>query len=370
MGFIRLIIILLIFASISFAQEENKDNTISTQTEEIKQSDNLIIPEEEGYRIYVVQKGDTLWDITHNILKEPFLWPKVWNANPEIKNPDLIYPGQKIKIPISVLKEELAQKREEMEIRPEEIKKVEPPVGIEERKKTEEDKREIAKTETPVIETMFPEKKEYLADLFLVLASGYISKTIPDDGTIIGSPSGREIFGKGDHVYIKTLSNNKGDRFYIINPVSKVKHPDTKDYLGYLIEIKGIIEITGKESGYTKAVITESFSEIYINDKLQTFYLIEPVLKPENPLYPKINGCVVATRHLNTTSGFIYDVIYIDKGSKDGITTGSIINALSRSHPRIQIGQVQVINVREETSTAIVIKSLKEIVRGDRVINE
>ncbi len=51
---------------------------------------------------YVVKKGDCLWFIAgfKDIYGDSFLWPVIYNANKKkIKNPNLIYPGQKLLIP-------------------------------------------------------------------------------------------------------------------------------------------------------------------------------------------------------------------------------------------------------------------------------
>ncbi|MEZ8106410.1 LysM peptidoglycan-binding domain-containing protein [Vibrio cortegadensis] len=45
---------------------------------------------------YIVVKGDTLWDISALYLDHPWLWPRLWQINPDIENPHLIYPGDRL----------------------------------------------------------------------------------------------------------------------------------------------------------------------------------------------------------------------------------------------------------------------------------
>lgn len=59
---------------------------------------------------YVVKEGDTLWGLSKQFLGNPFEWPRLYayNNRPDvirktgkgIKNPDLIYIGQKLMIPV------------------------------------------------------------------------------------------------------------------------------------------------------------------------------------------------------------------------------------------------------------------------------
>lgn len=45
---------------------------------------------------YVIQPGDTLWDISTRFLGDAYAWPQLWSVNEYITNPHWIYPGNRI----------------------------------------------------------------------------------------------------------------------------------------------------------------------------------------------------------------------------------------------------------------------------------
>lgn len=59
-------------------------------------------PPEIKVEYYLIQKGDTLSAVAKKFYGKASDYPKIFAANREvIKDPDLIYPGQKIRIPLN-----------------------------------------------------------------------------------------------------------------------------------------------------------------------------------------------------------------------------------------------------------------------------
>ncbi len=301
-----------------------------------------IMAAETDYVEYTVKKGDTLWDITGGKLSDPFQWPNVWKENPNVKNPDLIFPGQRLRLPRYMLQKQINIKLpEEKEVR---------------KKRPVPEERAI---------TILP-RKPFVVEADMLAAIGYIDKETPRVGKIVSTPDGRTIIGKDDYAYIKLYNNavpEKGRKFYTVRSLGVIKHPSTGKVLGKLIEVTGVVEVTGQEAGYTKAKVIKSFIEIQTGDPIDNYYPVEsfPLVKGKSPA---VSGTVVASRDLRLLSGN-YDIVYIDRGSVDGVVPGSVFTLISDEKPNRPIGKIQVISTRLKSAAAIVTKSETAITKGD-----
>lgn len=76
---------------------------------------------DDDTKLITIVKGDTLWDLCQEHLKDPLRWRELSKYN-DFTNPHLIYPGESLRIPLAMAKEvvdevedELAEKNAELE---------------------------------------------------------------------------------------------------------------------------------------------------------------------------------------------------------------------------------------------------------------
>jgi LysM domain len=300
----------------------------------------FVLAQTNEIKNYTVKKGDTLWSISRNELSDAFLWPKVWKENPEIANPDRLYPGQTVRIPI-YLKQAV---REEEQARPA-------------AKKAPEAQKEEVTRQEPVTPPLKP-----LVSNALFAASGYISDSVPSVGKVDGSPSGKTLFGNYDTVFLKTDNPAKvGDKFIVITALRLERPFATRDD-GYIIETAGVVEVTQVEGQDTEARIVEAFGPIRSEDRLDTYREMEAPLTTGESRKPDMDGTVIAAQDLQLLNT-LYDIVYLDKGNKDGVETGDMFRTVDiRDGHRIPTGIIQVIGTKESTSTAVIRKNLMEAV--------
>ncbi len=293
---------------------------------------------------YTIEKGDTLWSISGSELGDSFLWPKVWKENPTIPNPDRIYPGQKIIIPLYLIQKEM----EVPEVTTAPPVQPEPP-------------KEVAKEVTPPA----PEPQP-LVDRGLLISSGYIAPAIEGVGAVTGSPSGRSLFGVHDKIFVRTDKPAKiGDMFYIIRSGGPIYHPVTNNKVGYIVHILGIAEITQLKYGETEARITECYADILDGDLLDAYYVITPPIVDEPFRKPDIDGVILSSgsaRSMNSN----FDIVFIDKGRDNGIQVGDMFRTIGMvGGHHVPNGTIQIINENDTTATAVVRKASSPITSGN-----
>jgi len=319
------------------------------------------LAEEFQYKDYEVVKGDTLWGISSKELTDYYQWPLVWKENPDVKNPNRIYPGQKLRIPIGLkaAEEKAIEAVTVQEPARAEVPKAEAPV------------KEV--TVTKEVKAVKPEeprkielkKKGFLVERSAYLYAGWIGPDAPNKGTVLRSPTGATSVGMGDEIYIKPLTEVKaGDMFYVVRKSHKVLHPVTKERLGYLIEIIGSLRVESITADGVLARVMESFTEIAPGDRLDDYYEVDLPYTIDEPRKPDIKGFVVTTKQKRLLSGTL-DIVYIDRGKKDGLEPGDVLMTISPGSLARKNGIIQIISLKETTSAAVILSSSFEVRPGD-----
>lgn len=307
----------------------------------------LAFAQKQEIKEYKIQQGDTLWDISEKELNDPFLWPKVWKENPDIANPDRLVPGQTIRIPLYLIQKE---------------EKTEEPVVLEPSIEKTPVTESVQRVEPPPV----PEKP--LVSKNLYIASGSIAATINEVGKITGSPTMRTLLGNFDLIYVKTAGQVRpGDRFYVLKYPKVIMHPVTNAKVGYLVDVAGVAEIKKFEFGETVAQILTNYNDITVGDILIPYEEMTPPIVSKPFRKPDIRGYIVAARNLRDNNG-LFDVVYIDRGKKDGVEIGDMFRTVFIGKQKVPSGAVQVFAVNDTSSTAVVTESTISIIPGTMIM--
>lgn len=386
------------------AQENIAEAIVAQPTSELQ----IPVANEEADqpRDYIVIKHDTLWDISAKLLKDPFKWPEIWKKNPQLKDPNLIHPGNILRIWPNG-KVELVGQKESQPVatidttgtvekqRPEDM----PVVSLEPQEETvvvlepqaENGKagangaaaapldQQAASLTAPAVQSFSAAALEH---------QGFVSeKSISESGAIAASRDGQNYMQSGDIVFI-SLKNSAlnhdsfkiGDMFTIFQVGQKMVHPVTEKKLGHLIDILGSLEITGTDKVMAGKII-KSYKEIPVGARIrpytETIKKIE-ITKAETTIDSVVVGSLESKDYMSAG-----DVIYIDKGVKSGIRQGNVLDIYKKSNkamdpfegkkfvlPPVKVGQLIVASVNDVTSACIVIQTSAGINPGDIVRSE
>lgn len=345
------------------------------------------VPEEGGI-IHIIEKGDTLWDISGAYLRNPFLWSSIWEKNRYIKNPDLIYPGDKIVIPadkstVGEIGGQASEKADMDAVTEEPAGAISVPVATVPPVPTEPEGVEIPESiRSGFVYTSSPspvpaekgkdtvsQNPAPIIGEEMVFMGGYIADKVNSAGIITKSSDDRNVSAAGDSVNI--FFNNKkekaaiGERFMVLRKPKSIIHPKTDKYIGSIVVPVGIVEIYRIQGGDAGGRIIKSYDYISAGDQIQPLQPAVPV-KEVSRVTRGVTGYIIGSRE-ETILTAERSIVYLDRGAKDGITTGVVFN-VTGDNPNSILGELMVISVQVSTSTALVTKSIEPFGVGNKIV--
>jgi hypothetical protein len=217
-----------------------------------------------------------------------------------------------------------------------------------------------------------------------IFAGGFITtKPIFPLGLIVATQDPVLYVTEGDSIFIRLEPREEaktGDRFSIARLDKMIDHPITKARVGQLVRIVGEVVVTGRKNDQLSAQVTKSFIAVKPGDIVIPPFEILPKNLPVR-LTGKAQGALIATADEaeNLTTG---EVIFIDRGSKDGVIVGDLFSIYQTAYdymktetqersPNVQskVGEAIAVVTMEETTSAVISKSLQAIHVGDKVVS-
>ena len=319
----------------------------------------------DGAAYYLVQRGDTLWDISKRFLGSPYLWPQIWNQNKYIADAHWIYPGDPILVPrVSVVSDKAG----------------EPGVGgTGEGEAGEGVSGEGSSGAAGSGAALFAVTEEVTMQ-----CADYIIASREDESLqIIGSENGatKHTFSDRDILYLAKGTNagiKAGDVFTFHHRAYAVKHPTSGKNLGDKVETTGWGRVILVQENSSTVVVDQSCADIHAGDYLKPYAKLNVPLALRRPLADRLTpasgkaqGYVVDIAE-NAAMAATGQVISIDLGSESGVTPGSTLIVYRTMYPSVPtprnvLGEVAVLTAREKTATAKVIHSSDAILNGDQV---
>lgn len=322
--------------------------------------------------VYIVKKGDTLWDISKRFLKNPLRWREIWASNKHVKNPHWIFPGDRLLMcdyqgrPIlgkdegdgceGIINRYLGHQNLKPQVRLESINNAIPVIALDDIKN-------------------FLERSHIIA---------------PDalDATpyIVGAADQRVLAAKGQTVYARGMGLESGQNYAIYREGEPYTAVDAKGRK-YPIALELTQVATAIASKNTGDITTLEISDTY-NYEVRRGDRVLPIYDPMLPtlFYPVEAENIIQDGRVIRVQGSIGtaalgSVVTLDRGSQHGVQSGHVF-AISqqgeivtdpKTKERIQlpgqrIGQVMVFKTFDQFSYGYVLSSELPIKVGANLV--
>lgn len=308
---------------------------------------------------YTVKKGDTLWGISGMYLKHPWLWPELWDVNPQIDNPHLIFPGDELYLV-------WVDGQPRLRVRRGKDVKLSPNMRV--------SQLDLAIPAIPLDEI----------GAFLLRHRILGAEELNMSAYVVAGAQGHIISAPGDKVYGRGYFPD-GERAYgIYRPGDVYADPITGEVLGYQAQDIGNAQLlSSNDDEVVELSITRVSEEVRIPDRLlpneerildATFHPRAPGIDLEDAFMIAVDGGV---NQIGTM-----DIVVINRGLRDGLEIGHVLAIYQSGQvivdkvqkdavalPDARSGLVMVFESFEKASYAIVLKANRPLKVMDKVKN-
>lgn len=335
--------------------------------------------------VYVVKRGDTLWAISGIYLLRPWRWPELWGMNlQQIKNPHLIFPGQKLYL-----------ERKD---------------GYATLRTSPSDKDTVRLSPRTRYESLagaaLPTLQPHLIEPFLTEPLVVAEEVLANAARVVATREDRVLLSKGDRGYARgagpsalTMEPGQPRNFRVFRNSTPLKDPVTGEVLGFegqyvgqalLARGESLQDTKDSDGKVTSTIvpatidITGTKEEIRVGDRL----LPEPPRQmvnyvPRAPSMP-VDARVVSIYGSAVANAAQNQVVSINMGTRDGIESGHVLALLTggarqvdrtdEAKPTIQLpnernGLLMVFRTFDRVSYGLILEITTGVRVGDKLVN-
>jgi hypothetical protein len=324
---------------------QSQDHMASTSAETVAYEPvveriNEPVPLAEGHpNEYVVQVGDTLWDIAASFLKDPWFWPEIWYVNPDIENPHLIYPGDVLGLVNINGQTRITNVRASSY-------RMSPQARV-----------------TPLSQSVTSIPYDEVAAF---LKSGIVLEKNQADALpyLLSTRGDHLIASAGNEIYVRGITGDEpSTRYNIISITDPLIDPDDNRLLGYHAVLIG--EGSLRRAGDPATVaLTSTSQEAAMGDRLLPASVDVPLnFFPRSP-DSTIDGRIIAVAG-GVTQIAQYQVVVMNRGTSNGLSVGDVLTVFQAGavvDDRVKGGSVLLPD--EAAGTVMVFKTYDRISYG------
>ena len=321
--------------------------------------------------VHRVRRGETLSIISGHYFKNPYQWPKVWSYNPQIMNPHWIYPGDQVRLRLGP-----------------------------------ENAQSAVSGRLSGNRSLVPKDTVFLRHV------GWIGDAEQDTwGQVTGSREEQMLLGDYNTVYLQIKPKVEiriGQRLTVFRESRRARSPaNSRQPPGEIVRVFGTVRVNrwDPDKRVARCEVIESL------DSIERGFRVGPVGRRFDIVPPRRNSNNLEARVIDSIQPLVLlgqqQVVFIDKGTEDGLKPGNRLKAVRRGDawrrtlktatsavrdrmrqdipenakyerapligddqdlPDEPIAEIRILRTQKYSSIAIVTEARREVAIGDRLV--